>query len=51
MDLVDLIGSYKQPELGFQKFCSDLIKEAHARVTRQIKPRDNGYSGASKALL
>ncbi len=36
---------YKQPELDFQKFCRDLIKEAHARVTRQIKPRDNGFSG------
>lgn len=51
MDLVDLIGSYKQPEFDFQKFCRDLIKEAHARVTRQIKPRDNGFSGASMALL
>ncbi len=51
MDLVDLIASYKQPDLDFQKFCRDLISEAHARVTRQIKARDREHSGASMALL
>ena len=52
MDLSEMLAQYKRPELDFRSFCKDLITEAHARVIRQIKPRNNGgMTGASLALL
>ena len=50
-DLTDLLGRYQSPDLNFEKFSLDLIKEAHGRVLSQIKPREPGQSGASMALL
>ncbi|HPX93901.1 MAG TPA: hypothetical protein PK646_06935 [Bacillota bacterium] len=50
-DLADLLGRYQSPSLDFRKFSRDLVKEAHNRVLSQIKPRGNGITGASMALL
>ncbi len=50
-DLTDLLGRYQSPDLNFQKFSRDLVKEAHSRVLSQLKPRGDGTAGASMALL
>ncbi len=51
MDMSEMLAQYKRPDLDFRSFCKDLIFEAHERVSRQIKPRKGGQSGASLALL
>lgn len=51
MDLSDLLSNYKQPSLDFRAFSQDLIREAHERVIRQIRPKNGIEPGASMALL
>lgn len=50
-DLVDLLGRYKNPDLNFDRFSRDLIKEAQIRVGSQVVPRNAVHPGASMALL
>lgn len=50
-DLTDLLGRYQNPDLNFQKFSRDLVREAHGRVISQLKPRGDVLAGASMALL
>ncbi len=51
MDMVEGLAAYKQPDLDFRAFSQALIFEAHERISRQIKPRGKGMTGASLALL
>lgn len=50
-DLTELLGRYQSPDLNFDKFSRDLVREAHTRVLNQIKPRGSEPAGTSLALL
>ena len=50
-DFVARLDDYKHPELDFNRFSRDLIRETHLRVLSQIAQRAEEPSGASFALL